>query len=88
MRISNSYVASFYKAKEFALNQPVDIMGIEVPSELDMTLELKVKVVKKRPDAFAILQLIRKEDYGILAKWEIGLPFPSGANAEDDGGTQ
>ena len=55
VKISDLYVADFYKAKELALDQPDNIMGIEVPSELEMTPELEAKVAKKRPDAFAIL---------------------------------
>ena len=62
VRICDSYVVDFCKCKELALKQPEDIMGVEVLTELDVTLELEAKIFEKRPDAFAILQLIRAED--------------------------
>ena len=48
MKISNSYVAGFLKAQKLALKQPDNIMGINIPVEMDMGLELKAKIAEKR----------------------------------------
>ena len=74
VRICDSYVVGFYKCKEVVLQQSKYIMGVEVPIELDVAPELESKIVEKRPDAFAILQLVKAEDPNVLAKWETGLP--------------
>lgn len=63
-------------------------MDIDIPAKLDITSELEAKIAEKRPDAFAILQLIRAEDPDVLAKWETGLGSPSGAEGGNDGGAQ
>lgn len=85
MKICDSYVVSFYKCKELVLQQPKDIAGVEVPTEPEVILELEAKMAERRPDAFAIVQLIRAEDPDVLAKWEIGLPSPSGFSGDDGG---
>ena len=86
VKISDSYVAGFLKVQELALKHPNNILDIDIPVEMDMGPELEAKIAEKMGDVLAILQLIKKEDPDILAKWETGLSSPSGVGAEDDGG--
>ena len=44
--------------------------------------DLEAKILEKRGDPFAILQLIRDEDADLLAKWETGQASEFGG--EDD----
>ena len=53
---------------------------------MGVTLKLEAKILEKRGDVFAILQLIKEEDPDILAKWETCQPSPSGADDDPAGG--
>lgn len=53
-----------------------------------MTSELEVKISEKRPDAVAILLLIRAEEPDVLAKWETGLPTPTGTHTNEGKGLE
>lgn len=61
MKISYSFVTSFYKCKELSLQRPEDIKKLKVHSEIEGTLELKAKIYEKRHGTFTILQLIKVE---------------------------
>ena len=85
MRILDSFVTGFYKCKELALQRLDDLENLEVPLKIEVTLELEAKITEKRPDALAILQLIKAEEPDVLAKWETRLLSPSGTrNKEED----
>ena len=88
VKISDFYVAGFLKAQEVAYKHPDNILGIDIPMEMDVGPKLEESIAEKRGDALAVLQLIRKEDPNILANWETGLSSPSGVGAENDGGAQ
>ena len=95
LKISNSFVIGFYKCKELALQRFENLENIEFPLEIEVTPELEAKTAEKRPDALAILQLIRAEEPDMLAeepdmleKWETRLPSASGTpnnEGEDQG---
>ena len=85
-KIYDPYVAGFYKARDLALDQPDNLEGIELPKEMCVTPELEAKILEKRGDVLAILQLIREEGPGLLAKWDMGQPSSSGA--DESGATQ
>ena len=53
---------------------------------MGVTLKLEARILEKRGDVLAILQLIREEEPDLLAKWERGQPSSSGA--DDSGITQ
>lgn len=59
--IGNMYVAGFLKCQELAQQQPNNFEGIELPIAMGLTPELEARILEKRGDVFAILQLIREE---------------------------
>ena len=70
VKICDSFMAGFLRAQELALQQPDNIADLYLPKDMGVALELEAKILEKRGDAFAILQLIREEDPDLLAKWE------------------
>ena len=83
-KISNAYVAGFFKPRDLAMDQPNNIEGIELPTDMGVTPELEAKILEKRGDILAILQLIREEEPDLLEKWETGQPSPSRAGDGDE----
>ena len=75
MKICDSFVAGFLRAQELALQQPDRVADLELPKDMGVSLDLKARILKKRGDAIAILQLIREGDPDLLAKWETGQAF-------------
>ena len=69
-----------------ALGQLDNLEGIELPTEMGVTPEIEDKILEKRGDVLAILQLIREEEPDLLAKWETGQPSSFGA--DDSGAAQ
>ena len=85
-KICDAYVVGFYKALNLALDQFDNLEGVEFPKEMGVTPELEAKILKKKGNVLAILQLIREEDPDLLAKWEIGQL--SSSEADDSGAAQ
>ena len=88
VKVCDAYVAGFFNAQDFALEQPDYIKGIELLKEMGVTPELEAKILEKKGDVFAILQLIREEDHDLLAKYETGQLSPSGAGDDHVRGSQ
>ncbi|KAM7497430.1 hypothetical protein LguiA_021844 [Lonicera macranthoides] len=49
-----------------------ECIGVQVPSEIEVTPKLESKIDERRGDALAVLQLIRAEEPNVLTKWETG----------------
>ena len=82
VKVSDAFVAGFFKCQELALQQPDNLEGLELPSDMGVTPELEARILEKRGDVLAILQLIREEEPDLLEKWETGKPSPGDGGAE------
>lgn len=67
-KISDVYVAAFFKFQELTLNQSNNIKGVELPIDMGVTPELEVKILEKSDDVISILQPIREEEPDLLEK--------------------
>ncbi|KAM7516559.1 hypothetical protein LguiA_006142 [Lonicera macranthoides] len=67
-KISDAYMTGFFKCQELTLQQPDNIEGIEIPINKGVTPEIETKILEKKEDVLAILQLIREKEPDILEK--------------------
>ena len=87
VKICDPFVAGFLRAQEVALQQPDKVAQLEPPSDKGVSPDLEARILEKRGDAFAILQLIREEDPDLLARWDTG-HAPEFGGEDDAGGGQ
>ncbi|KAM7470400.1 hypothetical protein LguiA_008583 [Lonicera macranthoides] len=74
MKISDAFISGFFKYQELALQQPDNLEGIELLADMGATPELEARILEKRGDVLAILQLIREEEPDLLKVWEARKP--------------
>ena len=87
VKICDSFVAGFLRAQELALQQPDKVSSLELPKDMGVSPDLEAKILEKKGDAFAILQLIREEEPDLLARWETG-QAPEFGGEDNVGGGQ